>query len=430
MANGGFTYLKSELGLFTSTPIQLGIESSTFIEIHPIASLSNKTPIEFYITGDGEHYLDLSHTILHLRIKITKNNGTDLVEADSVAPVNYILNTLFSECAVFLNDKQISSQVNYAYKALIESLLFYSKSGQDGLLSAALFSKDTAGHHDTIGAISANEGYLKRAELCKLSKSIDLVGPLHLDVAAQPKLLINGVSVRIKLERNKDAFTLMSAADNFKINIQSASLYVRKVNIAPSIVLAHEKALDRGVIKMPIRRVEVKTFALSSGLQSTTIANAFIGQLPTRLILGLVSNVAYNGSNNKNPFKFAHYQLSYLCLLNGGQMIPAKPYQPNFTNNFYARSYLSLFTDLNRYHNAPNININFEDYKKGYAFYAFDLTPDLASNDNHMSVNKNGNLAIDIKFGSALPETVSLVVYAEYRNTIEIDKARGITTDF
>lgn len=253
---------------------------------------------------------------------------------------------------------------------------------------------------------------------------------MHFDLATQPKLLINGVSLRIKLERNKDAFALMSANDNFKINIESASLFIRKIIVAPSIMLAHEKALTKGVIKMPIRRVDVKTFAVSAGLQSTTIANAFIGQLPTRIILGFVSNDAYNGNISKNPFKFHHYNINYLCVLNGNQMYPAKPYQPDFENNSYARSYFSLFTDLNRYHNSSNININYKSFGSGNSLFTFDMTPDLSSNAAHTSVNKSGNIAIDIKFANALPETVTLLVYAEFRNLLEIDQSRAVFTDF
>lgn len=155
---------------------------------------------------------------------------------------------------------------------------------------------------------------------------MDIMGPLHFDLASQPKLLINGVNVRIKLEKNKEVFSLMSAADSYKVVIQSASLYVRKISVSPSIMIAHEKALEKSVIKLPIRRIEVKTFSLSSGLQSSTISNAFIGQLPTRMILGFVSNQSYNGNITKNPFKFQHYNLNYLAVLNNGVMTPAKPF--------------------------------------------------------------------------------------------------------
>ena len=90
-----------------------------------------------------------------------------------------------------------------------------------------------------------------------------------------------------------------------RIKIDSASLHVGKVFVAPSIMLAHEKALRMDVIKMPILRVEVKMYALSNGLLSTTISNASIGQLPIRMILGFVSNAAYKGSiRKKTPSNF------------------------------------------------------------------------------------------------------------------------------
>ncbi|XP_035204710.1 uncharacterized protein F54H12.2-like [Stegodyphus dumicola] len=298
------------------------------------------------------------------------------------------------------------------------------------MLTSSLFYKDTASQHNVFGKNSTNSGYKKRHEICAKSNLMDLIGPLHFDLATQPKLLINGVNVRIKLEQNKDIFSLMSKDDEFKTVIHSAKLYVRKVNVSPSVFLAHEKALESGVIKMPIRRIEVKTFALSYGLQSTTIANAFIGQLPTRIILGFLSNEAYNGNVSKNPFQFSHYNLNYLCILNGSQMIPSKPLQPDFQQDCYARCYMNLFTDLNRYHNFQNININYEEYKNGYTLYVFDLTPDYAASESHTSVNKNGNIGIDIKFSHSLPETVTLLAFAEYRNVIEIDKSRSVFTDY
>ncbi|GIY39575.1 uncharacterized protein CDAR_425951 [Caerostris darwini] len=66
-------------------------------------------------------------------------------------------------------------------------------------------------------------------------------------------------------------------------------------------------------------------------------------------------------------------------------MYPAKPYSPDFESDSYARSHLSLFTDLNRYHNFQNININYGEYKDGYALPAIDLTPDFVSNESHTS---------------------------------------------
>ena len=142
---------------------------------------------------------------------------------------------------------------------------------------------------------------------------------------------LNGVSVCIKLEKHKKGYCLLSANDHFKFLIQPASLFIRKVKVSPSIILAQEKILESSVIKYPIRRVEVKSFALPSGLQSVLIPNAFIGQMPVWLIMGLVSNETYNGKINKNPFNFQHFNLNYLCILKGGVMLPSRPLTPDFS---------------------------------------------------------------------------------------------------
>ncbi|GFQ77902.1 uncharacterized protein F54H12.2 [Trichonephila clavata] len=309
--------------------------------------------------------------------------------------------------------------------------LLSPKAVQESLLTAGLFFRDSPGKIDATEILNAGEGFKTRYNICKDSKLMDMIGALHFDLGNQSKYLINSVNLRIKLERNKDAFALMSASQDFKIVIQHASLFVRKVKVAPSILIAHETALSRGAIKMPLRRTEVKSFALSSGMQSITIPNAFIGQVPARLIMGMVSNTAYNGDFYNNPFNFKHYDLSYLCLLDGNRMIPSKPYQPKFdTSNSYSRCYMSLFTDLGRYHKDQDINISYSEYKDGYTLLAIDLTPDLSADGMHDSVLRNSNLALDIRFSKALPETVNLIVYAEYRNVIEIDKNRNVLTDF
>jgi len=42
-------------------------------------------------------------------------------------------------------------------------------------------------------------------------------------------------------------------------------------------------------------------------------------QLPTRLVVGLVSNAAFNESRTLNPFNFKHYNLSEIAIYLDGQ---------------------------------------------------------------------------------------------------------------
>ncbi|GFT48594.1 uncharacterized protein F54H12.2 [Nephila pilipes] len=119
---------KSELELFSPEKIQLAIDSSSFVEIHPIASISDSSTIEFQITGLGDAYFDLSHVLLNIQAKNLKADESAFTTADNCGPINYLSNTMFSECHISLNDRQLSSESNYAYKTDLQSMLFHSES--------------------------------------------------------------------------------------------------------------------------------------------------------------------------------------------------------------------------------------------------------------------------------------------------------------
>ncbi|XP_023212690.1 uncharacterized protein LOC111615518 [Centruroides sculpturatus] len=261
-----------------------------------------------------------------------------------------------------------------------------------------------------------NEGLTKRLNITKQNKLIDLVRRLHIDLSHQPKLLINNVDLKIKLERSKDSFALIANNDDY---------------ISSSVQIGIEKALQSsGIIKIPFRRTDIKVFTLSSGIQSTNISNAVIGQLPYRITIGLVSNSAFNGNVKYNPFNFKNYNLNYICLLKDNQMIPPKPYTPDYTNNLYARNFISLFEDIGCINHHKFTNITYKEYKDGYTLYCFDLTPDRSASEGHRSVNQLGNLSIEFKFATALLETVNVICLLEYNNTLEIDHSRTVFVDY
>ncbi len=69
------------------------------------------------------------------------------------------------------------------------------------------------------------------------------------------------------------------------------------------------------------------------------------------------------------------------------------------------------------------------DFSRGYALYAFDLTPDLGE-DDHFNLTRQGSVRLVLKFAQALAETVTMIAYAEFQNVIEIDKNRNLIYDF
>lgn len=422
---------KSELDLFTLPPTQTSIESGHWVQYKPVASITDDSPVEFSVPGTGDNYLDLSHTLLNLKIQVVKqNNETLTVEDDNVGCVNNILSSLFSQVDVFLNQKLVSSSNNtYAYRAYLETLLSYGPAAKTSHLTTALWYEDTPKY---MNDLNNNNGLAARREFTKRSKTLDLVGYIHSDVFNQEKFLINGVEVRLKFIRSKPEFCLMGPVNsNLKIVINDANLFIRRVKINPTVMLAHNKALEIGNAKYPITRVQVKTMTIPTGVQSKTMDNIFLGQIPKRIIVGFTTNKAFNGDYTLNPFNFSSFNISYISIFIDGDHLTTRSIQSHFSRDLYVNAFHTLFTGTGIHYLNEGNSINRTQYPNGYCLLAFDLTPDLSANQSaHWNLIKQGSLRLDVRFDQALTESINCVVYAEFDNIFEIDKNRNVIADF
>ena len=142
-----------------------------------------------------------------------------------------------------------------------------------------------------------------------------------------------------------------------------------------------------------------------------------------------MDNDAFNGNYVKNQFNFKHYALNEISLHQDGHTQSVKPLKPNFANHQNIQANMSLFSGTGKKNRDEGNDIAREDYPSGYALYVFDLSPDLAE-EWHLNLAKQGNVRVELKFETALPNTVTVVAYAEFDNVIEIDRNRNIVYDF
>ncbi|ELT89957.1 hypothetical protein CAPTEDRAFT_198372 [Capitella teleta] len=429
--------LKSELDLFSMLPTQTGIIGGQWVEYQPLSSLSTSGPIEFSISGSGDDYVDVSQSWLYVAAKVTKADDTNLDATASIAPVNNWLHSLFSHIDLSLNDTLVTTSNNtYPYRAYIENLFTFGSDAKQSQLTSEMFYSDTVGKFDGTPS-QANDGQNKgqdaRCKYTAASRPVETIGRLHLDVFHQPKLLLNGVDMKIRLSRSKNSFNLQydPAAGDFITQISQASLYVRKVKVNPKIQMAHIKALEKGRAKYPLRRIETKTFSVPAGNLQATQPYLFLGQRPKRLVIGLVDNDAFNGNAAKSPFNFKHYNMNYMAVYVDGTQVPTKPYNPDFDSNGRCmRSFLSLFHATGKLGLDAGNGIRRSDYVGNeYALHVLDLRPDL-SDGNHLELREEGTVGLEIHFATALPNTINVVVYSEFENLIEVDRNRRVIFDY
>ncbi|KAI0232430.1 hypothetical protein LSAT2_017253 [Lamellibrachia satsuma] len=319
--------------------------------------------------------------MLHVQVKVTRANGHVLDADEAVGPVNNWLHSLYSQVDLYLNGTLVTSSSNtYAYRAYIETLLSYGPDAKSTQLTNQLWYKDTANRMNAVELAAGpapNHGFVTRRQYITRSRVVDMMGRLHLDMFMQDKFLINGVDVKLRLVRSKPSFALMAQGPHeYKITFVNASLFVKKATLNPAVQMAHLKALENNPVRYPLRPVDCKVYSIPAGALSHTHENLFLGTLPKRIVLCCIDNDAYNGAYDKNPFHAKNNTISFHSVYVDGRQIPAKPFQPNFAENLFARSYASLFTSTGKIWQDEGNGLTRDDYRDGYTFFCFDLTPD------------------------------------------------------
>ena len=168
-----------------------------------------------------------------------------------------------------------------------------------------------------------NTGLGTRSEWTKRSKTVELQGIIHSDLFNQEKCILNCVDLTVKLHRHKPEFCLLSTdiAPAYKIIIMDAILYVKKIELTPSVFIAINTVLNDKNAQYAITRTAPKVFTVPRGQQSQHIDNAFLGEIPKRIAFCMMDNDSYNGNYIKNPFKVKHYNLTQIGISVNGEEV-------------------------------------------------------------------------------------------------------------
>ena len=462
---------KSEVDLFSVPPTQLSLEKGRWIDYRPLSSVENPdSAITFLIAGTDE-YVDLSKTILYVEGKVTSGDGGYLSGGTqtNVAPVNNFLHSLFKQVDVYLNGKQVTPAMGtYAYRSYIETLLNYDVSAKNSQFSSALYFKDTAGEMDTSGALpssktityvesdthagstaavpktvsipvpgTGNQGFAKRHEYIKGSKTFVLTGPIFSDVFMSDRLLLNMLDFKVVLNRSSNAFCLMdtnvgNAKINPKVKLTDVVLKIRKVKVDQTVSDATELILKQTPALYPIRRVECKALTIPQNLPGVRQDNIFSGIIPKSFVFGLVDANSYSGENNKNPYNFQHFKVKIVTLSVNGEEIPFKQLVLDYTSataKDFIQAYNTLFSGTGKMYANTGLDITREEYAGEYTLYAFDLTPDMCNTADYFNTVQRGSLSVDITFDGQTTVPINMVCYGDFENIIRIDSERNVVYD-
>lgn len=416
----------------------IDVEQSSFHAVPPTSSVadSEHTPTEYFRRGTPDHYLDLGNSHIHIQGSVVNIDGSKVSEDENVTPVNDFGNTVYSSNDVYLNEQLVSKDNGMVcFRAYISTTTGCGSDAKGTYLQRQVYYPDTAGEgfDEYVISPSRNSALVSRNHLSKGSKIIDMVFKPHIDLFNQNRPIPPNVDLRLRMTRSSAAFCLMASGEKeYKVKITHAMLYVKVLKMNDSVIQKHREVLSRnGVHVFPIPRVSIRTFTIGAGTMSCVRPNIINGQIPNKIIMGIITNKAYVGDYRRSPYRFRPYDMKKVNIVVNGRTIPSRPYSTNF-NKDDGYQFMRCFQALNEIM-GPSYRINGNGitrdmYADGYTLIPFSISDH--HNENTFGLYREGDVQLEIEFGTSTPEVLNVILYMEFENTITIDKNGDVKTDF
>ena len=474
------------LAIFSKPVQNCGVRQTKHIKYLPTNDYSTQGVIQFTVSGAGSKYLDLSKTILNLRVKIVEGDGKPLpkftgkrsvsgsktesrdskadddnednVDAEEersddlrksteatikqdtfntsvmTGVTNNFLHSMFSRVDVHLQNRLMTdSDGCYAYQAYFKTKLGTPADIKSGALQMQMFYDEGNPEYSTdCDWIATNyKGLKTRSSFFTGSQEVDLCGRLCSDIFDIDRLIPNGVPLQITLYPNLPQFCLLSPQilppPDFKFVITQASLEVCFVTVAPEIVAAHSEILASEPALYPMTKTEVKKFAIAQGLFGAEINNPFEGRVPAEMVIGIVDGAASHGRYNSDPFYFEHCSLNYLQATCDGEDLSNSPMAVKFGETAMESQFIDGYKSLMGVGGFPGIvPMDRVSYFSGNTLFRFVREQEDSQSGDIMPLKRTGNVRLSLKFDKALTDPKTIIVFASFPSGFRIDKNRSV----
>ena len=419
--------------------------SGNFHEIlYPLNYTSKQGPWQYHSPQDDKHFIDLNTLTWNGKIRVInkKDPNSPVITANQTkditcSVVNNFIHSTVSKITYQLNDFQMgdSAPKSYSYRAYMDNLLSFSKGAKEQSLKYHGFEQDTPGSFDDVDKLQAsnnNDGFKKRSELFCTANYFHFSIKLRIDLANIDQFLQPGVQLRFEIERNSDAFALLSDVGDdatFEFEMKDSTIEFDKMIPTPDYLNHFEKNILQEPLIYSYDKSQIHYFPYPANVNDLSIYSMFhTDKLPSYLVFGLVDNDAFDGSVSKNPYNFKHFDLKEFYLLVNGNSVPTQPVKMDITSMDYHHMYVNEFLDKLKLKNSnDSIGISADDWTKGSFFWIADLNVDKCCNF-HEHNSKGGTIHLKMQTKTALPNTTRLIVYSSSRERMSIDHNTGKVT--
>jgi len=442
--------LLHNLDLFQKIPVSNQIKSEIYVPIQPVNLLDSNSgrsggSLQFRIFGD-DFFLDLHNSYFIFNVKIIKQQDGSAVSWPSakVGPVNGFGHSLIRNLTIRLDNVSISPNYQtYAFSQYLQALLNFDSASRATKLQTLGWSLDiekqmdkliTSNLSDPTAFSCENSGLLKRRSFFHSDGSIQLYVPLNIDLASQPKYLLNKLNVDINLHLNSSAFALMhadgAADEKYDFQLTKAELYLCKIELQDATRLALETVLSKYDAIYEYNEKIVRLLTLTQGQRHFSFDPLFSGIKPLRLHLALGTSSAVQGKSSLNPYNFQHFGIESIRVYQNAKSFPYHDQRFNFETGEFMQPFMDLHRaagcDLS---NNNNISLTRSQYATGgFCIFSYEFQPSAIQDSDVRGMYDKGPFRIDLRFKQALTENLTAILYLEFPAKIRITKSRNVIT--
>ena len=467
-------------------PTQAGIERKAYRWVPPSHSIEATGPIEFVIPSGSDEQIYPAGIRIYTVVKICDEMGgmlpgpvagaaaaagapavlAHINPLSQVFPVDGLGSSLFQDIEVWLNTTKITSFDGlYGYRADLQKRLFSSiqnkkhsmKLGgtrterepldkiletRDGLGTDAeklLFMNGVFPFAEVDDEAYNNWGadhFKKSANVWKKrhgdayrSQLVRYFDRIYSEIFNQTKLLPPGAKLSIVLGRSDFKFCLLSPhADNrYRIVIETCKLHVPIVKTEAAMVNEIKyQSFQGNLMRYPIRRVELTTFAFGRLRVDLSIPNIIQGIVtPRRIFIVLIDSEALHGHLCKDPFNYQHFNLREMGIKLGGLEggVPEMKMEDlgQYKNITAVQALLNTLGSENTF---EEVGIDLDNFSIRNNIYAFDING-CAGVELVNAYTKEERLptGVHIMLNGPLDKNITVLVYKEFDAEITCDSA-------
>ena len=443
-----------KLRLFEIPGTDMSISARREVRVNPLTTGLN--PITFKVDRSSD-YIDLDNSFFELDLTMKLNNGNNLATATTIQLANNLAHTLFRQITVRLNGTLISPMTDtYHLLAMIQTMLDNDKQdGKDLLAPQGWYNSFDVPDNGDADEITANQqdNVTPHADYTALAKdkkvvvhnrlkflggnTVRLRFTPNLEIFRLGKLLVPGVELQFEMYlNNPDLYAIRYAGANTLRQTEAdvqCRLYIQQIRVKDSIYAELTAKMAKGaVVSYPTVRGVVRTFPHPTGQQHFECQNPFTGQVPNRLVVALLKQTAFNGAIGDNPFNFQKFSLSTIKVLVSGEEYPYETLQLNHDNGHRDLAGYHRFLEATGCRARGHGNLvgpgDWGHGKKANLF-VFDLAANGLLDSPTLNPRQRGELRLVLDFGADPGANLTVVVYGEFENLMEIDRDKAVIYD-